>query len=294
MSTATAATAPPLIIDCHCHCGSGDGLRGPWDTAAPLTRYLKWAAGAGVTRTNLFSVFHSNYEEANRVVARWVARDPQRFYGFAFVNPVADAGRVARMVAEAVERLGFCGIKVHRHDARITREICDVARSYQLPVLYDVMGETSVVELLAREYPEVDFVIPHMGSFSDDWRAQLSMIDLMERHPNVYTDTSGIRRFDLLEQGVERAGPEKFLYGSDGPWLHPGVELSKVYALRLSPAEQAGVLAGNFLSLISKVRRGRPAPPPPSPRPSPAVPAAIVPAQGELRDPWQGEQFPVG
>jgi len=48
------------------------------------------------------------------------------------------------MVREAVEEHGFVGIKVHRHDARITREICEVARSYRLPVLYDVMANIRV------------------------------------------------------------------------------------------------------------------------------------------------------
>jgi hypothetical protein len=151
------------------------------------------------------------------------------------------------------------------------------------------------VELIAREYPDVDFVIPHMGSFSDDWRAQLSMIDLMQRHPNVYTDTSGIRRFDLLEQAVKRAGSRKFLFGSDGPWLHPGVELSKIRALRLPPDEEAAVLSGNFLRLVSKVKRRPVAPLPPARRYSAAaVAAGLVPAQSELRDPWKGEQFPAG
>ena len=50
------------------------------------------------------------------------------------------------------------------------------------------------------------FVIPHLGSFADDWRAQLALIDHLVRHPNVYADTSGVRRFDLLEQAVRRAG----------------------------------------------------------------------------------------
>ena len=68
------------------------------------------------------------------------------------------------------------------------------------------MGEVSVVELLAHEYPDVDFIIPHLGSFADDWRAQLALIDHLVRHPNVYADTSGVRRFDLLEQAVRRAG----------------------------------------------------------------------------------------
>jgi uncharacterized protein len=285
----------PVVIDCHCHYGKGDGLRGPWDTSAPLRRYLNWAARAGIDKINLFSVFHSNYRVANRAVAQRIARDPERFYGFAFVNAVADAGRVGELVTEAVETLGFRGIKVHRHDARITREICEAARAFSLPVLYDVMGETSVVELIAREYPEVDFIIPHLGSFSDDWRAQLSMIDLMQRHPNVYTDTSGVRRFDLLEQAVKRAGPKKFLFGSDGPWLHPGVELAKVKALRLQPDEERDVLARNFLRLISKVKRHPVAPvPPPRHYPAAAVVAGLIPAQGELRDPWKGQQFPEG
>ena len=78
------------------------------------------------------------------------------------------------------------------------------------------------------------FIIPHLGSFADDWRAQLALIDHLVRHPNIYTDTSGVRRFDLLEQAVRRAGAAKVLFGSDGPWLHPGVELAKVRALGLA------------------------------------------------------------
>jgi len=77
---------------------------------------------------------------------------------------------VAALVRDAVVNHGFVGIKVHRYDARITREICDAARAFALPVLYDVMGEVSVVELLATEYPDVSFIIPHLGSFADDWR----------------------------------------------------------------------------------------------------------------------------
>ena len=231
----------PIVIDSHCHAGKGDGLTGPWDTAAPLGKYLWRAAQAGITRTVLFAAFHSDYAVANREVARIVAARPNRFYGFAFVHPERDRGRLAAMVREAVEQLGFVGIKVHRHDGRITREVCEAAAAYALPVNCDVMGEVSVVELLASEYPRVQFIIPHLGSFADDWKAQVAFIDQLARHPNVYTDTSGVRRFDLLEEAVRRAGAQKILFGSDGPWLHPGVELAKVRALGLSPADEARI-----------------------------------------------------
>jgi hypothetical protein len=115
------------------------------------------------------------------------------------------------------------------------------------------MGEVSVCELLAQEYPDVNFVIPHLGSFADDWRAQIAFIDHLARHPNIYTDTAGVRRFDILEQAVQRAGARKILFGSDGPWLHPGVELAKVRALGLSRTDEDLVLAGNFLRLTAGV-----------------------------------------
>jgi uncharacterized protein len=243
-----------MIVDCHCHAGLGDGLTGPWDTEARLDRYLTRAAAAGIDRTVLFAAFHSDYAVANREVARIVATQPDRFLGFAFVHATRDAGRVDAVVREAVEEHDFVGIKVHRYDARITREVCEVARAHGLPVLYDVMGEVSVVELLAREYPDVAFVIPHLGSFADDWTAQIAFVHQLARHPNVFTDTSGVRRFDLLEDAVRRAGARKVLFGSDGPWLHPGVELEKVRLLRLAPADERRITGGNFVELLARAR----------------------------------------
>jgi predicted TIM-barrel fold metal-dependent hydrolase len=243
-----------MIIDSHCHAGKGDGLTGPWDTDAPLGAYLARARTAGIGRTVLFAAFTSDYRAANAAVGRIVTSQPGRFSGYAMVNAGRDRGRVRDVVAEAVTGWGACGIKVHRHDARITREVCEVAQSFRVPVLYDVVGEVSTVELIATQYPRVEFVIPHLGSFADDWRAQRTMIDVLARHPNVYTDTSGVRRFDLLAEALSRAGPGKMLFGTDGPWLHPGVELSKVAALGLAAHHRHLVVAGNWLRLTAAAR----------------------------------------
>jgi predicted TIM-barrel fold metal-dependent hydrolase len=267
-----------MIIDCHCHAGKGDGLTGPWDTAAPLEQHMRRAARAGIDRTVIFPAFHSDYAVANDAVGRIVASRGDRFYGFAFVHAVRDAGRVSDMVGNVVARYGFVGIKVHRYDARISREICEVARTFSLPVLYDPVGEVAPIELLASEYPDVAFIIAHLGSFADDWRAQLAMIDHLVRHPNIHTDTSGVRRFDLLQQAVRRAGARKVLFGSDGPWLHPGLELAKVRALGLASDDEAQVLSGNFLRLISRRRR--------TPVQNAAVTASSAPLAAEYRDPW--------
>jgi uncharacterized protein len=269
-----------MIIDSHCHAGKGDGLTGPWDTSAPLGNYLRRASQAGINRTVLFPAFHSDYGIANREVAGIVASQPERFFGFAFVHAANDRSRMHSLVKVAVEEYGFVGIKVHRHDARISREVCEAARAYGLPVLYDPVGEVSVAELLATEYPDVDFIFAHLGSFADDWRAQQAFIDPLSRYPNIYTDTSGIRRFDLLQQALDRAGPGKILFGSDGPWLHPGLELAKVAALESRAADRAMILGGNFLRLIRKVRRHSRQIATPSSRPF--VPVETL----AYRDPW--------
>ncbi|MFB6837714.1 amidohydrolase family protein [Streptomyces sp. NPDC056361] len=274
-----------MIVDCHCHAGRGDRLTGPWDDA-PLGRYLPRAERAGIDRTVLFPAFHRDYAAANRGVARIVAARPDRFLGFAFVHADRDAGRIAGLVRTAVCAYGFVGIKVHRHDAPITREVCDAARYFRLPVLYDPMGEVAVAELLAEHYPDVPFVLPHLGSFADDWHAQLALVDHLVRHPNIHTDTSGVRRFDLLAEAVRRAGPEKVLFGSDGPWLHPGVELAKVRALGLGAEEEGWVLSGNLLALVGGERHG--------PRRAgvtvPVTPRVRRPAASSYRSPFRGRR----
>jgi predicted TIM-barrel fold metal-dependent hydrolase len=272
-----------VIIDCHCHAGPGDGLTGPWDSTAPLEPYFARARAAGIDGVVLFAVFHSDYAVANRAVARIVARDRRHRLGFAFVHAARDRGRVEALVAEAVERHGFRGIKVHRHDARLTGEVCEAARRHRVPVLYDPMGETAIAELLADDFPDVDFIIPHLGSFMDDWAAQRAFLDTLARRPNIYADSSGVRRFDLLVEAVRRAGAEKLLFGSDGPWLHPGLELHKIRLLGLGPDARRLVLGENLLRLVSRVRR-RPLAVP--------VPRAL-PAPPRAADPWQGEQFPA-
>jgi predicted TIM-barrel fold metal-dependent hydrolase len=241
-----------LVIDSHCHAGKGDGLIGPWDTSAPLKDYMQWCDDAGIHKTVLFAAFHSDYAKANAHVAKIVNSNPERFYGYAFLNAINDRGRIYKMVNTAVNEYNFCGLKVHRYDARISREICEVAQAFSLPVLYDVMGEVSSVELLATEYPGINFIIPHLGTFSDDWKVQLAFIDHLVRHKNIYTDCSGVKRFDLLKMAYKRAGARKILFGSDGPWLHPGVELSKIYFLNAPYQEEQMMLCTNFLRLTNQ------------------------------------------
>lgn len=244
-----------MIIDCHCHAGRGDGLSAPWNTEAPLRDYLRRAERAGIDRTIVFAAFHSDNAVANDEVARIVAQRPDRLTGFAFLDPKRDAGQIEELVTRAVRCHGFRGIKVH--GCAPSREVCEAARAFHLPVIADVTGKAHMVDMFATAYPDVTFIIPHLGSFVDDFRAQQQVVDQLVRLPNVYADTSGVRRFDYLVQAVRRAGARKVLFGSDGPWLHPANELHKIRLLGLPPEQFALIAGGNAQRLVFGERVGK-------------------------------------
>lgn len=243
-----------MIIDFHCHCGKGDKMTAPWNTDAPMTEYFRRAKAAGIDKTVVMAPLTGDYHRANVQVAVAVAEYPLRLIGFAFVHAKRDAGRIFAMVKHAVTKWGFRGMKVHGFEAMPTREVCETALAFNLPVLVDVVSRPEVVDMFAPQYPKVNFVIAHLGSFTDNWNAHQQVIGQLVRHPNVYADTSGVRQFDYLVQAVKRAGAGKLLFGSDGPWLHPGSELHKIRLLGLPEEQEIMVLGGNALRLLRTVR----------------------------------------
>jgi predicted TIM-barrel fold metal-dependent hydrolase len=239
-----------MIIDCHCHAGTGDGFRGPWDTEARIEGHLERARAAGISRTVVFPVFNSDYAAANARLARIVRAHPDELIGFAAVNPARDAGRAAAMIRRAVEDFGFRGLKVHGLDSFPNREVCEAARRYGIPILVDVVQRVAAVEMLAEQYPDLNFIVPHMGGFKDNWMTHLAVIDQISRFPNVYADTRGVRYWEVLRRAVRRAGPAKLLFGSDGPLLHPALELYKIRLLHLPPAQERLITGGNAARLL--------------------------------------------
>jgi predicted TIM-barrel fold metal-dependent hydrolase len=245
-----------MIIDCHCHAGKGDRMTAPWNTEAAIEPYLRRARAAGIARTVVVATFHSDYSKANADVARIIARYPGRLIGFVFVHATRDSGRIFRMVAHALRRWRFRGIKIHGYEAMPTREVCEAARAFRLPIFIDVVSRPEVIDMLAPQYPDVNFIVAHLGSYTDDWRAHQQVAYQVARYPNVYADTSAVRRFDYIIEAIKRAGPRKLIFGTDGPWIHPGVELHKVRLLGLPREQEALVLGGNIARLMRHARVG--------------------------------------
>ena len=101
-------------------------------------------------------------------------------------------------------------------------------------------------------YPNVNVVIAHFGSFlSKNEQAHQQTIWMARQLPNVYLDTSGVMRFSWLEEALRECGPQKLVFGSDGPVVHCAPELEKIRVLKLPQEDLDKVLGGNIIRLAN-------------------------------------------
>ena len=242
-----AAQPRSLIIDAHCHAGLGQAMSAPWTSRADPQVTLRHMAEAGIDRTIIFPINNPDYEKPNQQIAEICQRHPGKFIGFAKHDPQTEAGRIRSMLRREVESLGLRGLKLHRLP---TREVLDTVAELGIPILCHP-EQVADFHMIASEYPQVPLIMAHLGSFaSRSWTEHMAAISVARRHRNVYLDTSSVVFFKFLMMAAREAGPDKLIFGSDGPEVNSRVELYKIRLLKLSPADEAKVLGGNIRRLL--------------------------------------------
>ena len=227
--------AEPLVIDCNAAVGAGV----TWNPKTRAVNYdpailLRYSAEAGIRRSCIMPARNELYREKNREIAHLCEKYPEKFIGFAAHNPQAEAGTLRQLLIEEVRSMGLKGLRTDGHP---TRELLDVVVELGIPVIYypllgvreapvgpgmagpeEYSGPMRAYYMMARLYPSVNFILPHLGSYrSFQWWAHLEAIDLAKRFPNVYVETSGILSHKFLEMAVREVPAEKIVFGSNAP-----------------------------------------------------------------------------
>lgn len=99
------------------------------------------------------------------------------------------------------------------------------------------------IEELAVSFPAAKIVIGHMGHGNVVYIN--GAIDVARRNPNVYLETSGMPMHTKIREAYERVGENRVLFGTDVPFHHPAVEITKVQVSGLPPEGVERVLSKN-------------------------------------------------
>jgi len=180
-------------------------------------------------------VFHPDNAQTLAVV-----ESSPHVYGLVWANP-----RVPGYVDETrhyLEHPRFLGVKLHPLlDGYLPADpsldpIMELLGERGMPVLlhtgHPIFSLPWSIEELAVKFPENGVVMGHMGHGNIVYIN--AAIDIAERRPNVYLESSGMPMHAKIREAVERVGAGRVMYGSDAPFHHPSVELLKVRLSGLS------------------------------------------------------------
>ncbi len=132
-----------------------------------------------------------------------------------------------------------------------------LAEQLEVPCLIDFIGRYDDAERIARDLPGVTILVAHLGKYRCDSDALIDrFISLAEQYKNLHLDISGVTLPWTIGEAVRRVGPERVVFGIDGPHPYPTqeefakAEIAKVMALGLTDAELSHIMHGNITQLL--------------------------------------------
>jgi predicted TIM-barrel fold metal-dependent hydrolase len=186
----------------------------------------------------------------NAYVAEVVESIPG-LYALVWGNP-----RVPGYVEEVERYLAhpkFIGLKLHPlidgylpNDPSV-HPMIELILERDLPVLihcgHPIFSLPWSIEELAVSFPAAKVVIGHMGHGNVVYIN--ASIEVARRNPNVYLETSGMPMHTKIREAYERVGETRVLFGTDVPFHHPLVEITRVRVSGLPPDALERVLSKN-------------------------------------------------
>ncbi len=253
----TDALAPKAIPSIVAVANTGGGVTAHYDgTIAGLIEAMD---RAGVDRSVVAPV--ATKPSQVTTINDWIISLPrERIIPFGAMHPdfPDPAAEIARLAGH-----GIRGIKMHSRNQDFLPDEPRMAPIYRaliesgLIVLFHAGRDMVESGFEARPahfarmldaYPDLTCVLAHMGGYQF-WGEVCDQLCGRD----VYLDTAyvpGNLPDDELLALIRSHGPEKVLFGSDGPWTDVREQIAHISRLGLTPAELTDVLGGNAERLL--------------------------------------------
>jgi predicted TIM-barrel fold metal-dependent hydrolase len=214
-----------------------------------------------VTKSGKFTILGKTYNidqlPDNEIVASALKAHPDKFYGWIFINP-AQHDAVAEM-EKRFETSGWLGVKCHpfwhRYPVSQLDDAAALCVEKQVPLLIHLGGkkDNGDYQYLAERHPKLKLICAHAGvpHYKKLWA-------YAKPKKNIYIDLSSPYLDEPLRVAAMTAmGPEKCLYGTDGPFGYPaddhkydhGAIMEEINRFEISAKEKEGILGKNFAEL---------------------------------------------
>jgi predicted TIM-barrel fold metal-dependent hydrolase len=221
-----------MITDCHVH---SRGREKGEDVLKALDQ-------AGIDRVCLFAPYpgddESKQRESTQFISKLQAVDPDRIFGFAWIEPKIPSAPDA--VSEAVEKYGVRGVKMIPHHwypyDELLVPVFERIQSAGVPIifhsgiLFGFMDSSRFCRPCGYEallhFPKIKFALSHIGwPWTDEclatagrFRAAVHRKETpsdMQMHIDLCPGTPPAWREDALRKAIAYLGDELLIYGSD-------------------------------------------------------------------------------
>jgi uncharacterized protein len=173
----------------------------------------------------------------NAGVALQAAKTSNKLLSLGSVHPYS-MGRAKKLDSQLAR--GAKGIKMHpsvqlvRADNRRARELYAMCAEREMivfwhcgpagiePKLGQYLNQVKFYQAPIAENPKTTFVLGHAGA-----RQFEEALRLQRQYPNVWLETSS-QSLSNVRRMVEEADPDRIVHGSDWPFYHPAISVSKI------------------------------------------------------------------
>ena len=107
----------------------------------------------------------------------------------------------------------------------------------------DGCTEIEALEPLIKEFPNVRFILAHIG-----WESWRKVLDLCQRYDNTFVETSW-QPSRVIRRAVDRLGSSRVLFGSDFPLFKQSLAVKHLKEA-LTPKEIVEVFSVNAMRLL--------------------------------------------
>ena len=236
-----------LIIDFHSHIGGlSKWYHLPDSSTDEMVREMD-RIGIDLAVTFSFASITSDYAFGNDRTAAEIKKYPDRFIGFAVVNPHYHTE--IKQELDRCKELGLRGIKLISDYQKYPPEgpnlfpAFEYAHENSLMMLNHNWGSPSYLDKLASTFTNACFIIGH---------ASLAYADVIANHDNVFQCTCAALNFGDMEKMVDAIPADKIVYGSDFTDLPIMFSMAPILYARISDDDKRKILGLTAKTIIDR------------------------------------------